>query len=78
MLVQPKKEDQEDREFIVYRDYSLRKRMPNSEKPTISAAEKLKDKKKKETELSKLQCLEVTIDEPLQGCEWVNIAEVMN
>lgn len=52
--------------------------MPNREKPTISAAEKLKDKKKKESEISKLQCLEVAIDEPLQSVEWINTAEVMN
>lgn len=78
ILVQPKKDDQEDKDLIVYRDYSLRKRLPNREKPTISAAEKLKDKKKKETEMSKLQCLEITIDEPLCGVEWVNIAEVIN
>lgn len=52
--------------------------MPNREKPNLSAAEKLKDKKKKDSEVSKLQCLEVSIDEPLQPIEWVNIAEVMN
>jgi hypothetical protein len=52
--------------------------LPNREKPVISAAEKLKDKKKKETEVSKLQCLEVAIDEPLCSVEWVNIAEVIN
>lgn len=44
----------------------------------ISAAEKLKDKKKKETELSKLHCLEIAIDEPLCSVEWVNLAEVLN
>jgi len=78
LLMQPKKDDQDDKEIIVYRDYSLRKRLPNREKPIITAAEKLKDKKKKETEISKLQCLEVSIDEPLCGVEWVNIAEVIN
>lgn len=39
---------------VSYRDYSLRKRLPNREKPTLSAAEKLKDKKKKDSEVSKL------------------------
>lgn len=78
LLVQPKKEDQADKETVIYRDYSLRNRMPNREKPTVSAAEKLKDKKKKDSEVSKLQCLEVAIDDPLQPIEWVNIAEVMN
>jgi hypothetical protein len=52
--------------------------LPNRERPVISAAEKLKDKKKKETELSKLHCLEVAIEEPLCSVEWVNLAEVLN
>jgi len=67
LLIQPKKEDQDkdDKDAIIYRDYSLRKRLPNRVKPAISAGEKLKDKKKKETEMSKLQCLEISIDEPL-------------
>jgi len=54
LLLQPKKEDQNDKETVTYRDYSLRKRLPNREKPTLSAAEKLKDKKKKDSEVSKL------------------------
>jgi hypothetical protein len=37
----------------------------------------MKEKKKK-TETSKLQCLEVAIDEPLCQVEWVNLAEVIN
>lgn len=53
-MLQPKKEDQNDKETVTYRDYSLRKRLPNREKPTLSAAEKLKDKKKKDSEVSKL------------------------
>lgn len=55
LLLQPKKEDQSDKDkTVTYRDYSLRKRLPNREKPTLSAAEKLKDKKKKDSEVSKL------------------------
>jgi hypothetical protein len=56
LLLQPKKEDQnaDDKKTVSYRDYSLRKRLPNREKPTLSAAEKLKDKKKKDSEVSKL------------------------
>lgn len=78
LLVQPKKEDQVDKDQVVYRDYSLRKRLPAGEKPIASAADKLKEKKKKESEISKLQCLEIAIDDPLQSIEWVNIAEIMN
>ena len=63
----------------MYRDYSLRKRLPNREK-LQSAADKLKvgDKKKKDTEVSKLQCLEVAIEDPICNVEWVNIAEIIN
>ena len=63
---------------MTYRDYSLRKRLPNREKQAQSVADKLKEKKKKESEVSKLQCLEVAIDEPLQPIEWLNISMVMN
>ena len=29
LVLQPKKEDQTDKDWVTYRDYSLRKRMPN-------------------------------------------------
>lgn len=32
ILCQPKKDDQNDKDVIVFRDYSLRKRLPNREK----------------------------------------------
>lgn len=78
LLVQPKKEDQSDKDTIVFRDYSLRKRLPCKPKPELTAGEKLKEKKKKETEISKLQCLEIALDEPLCSIEWVHVAEVLN
>lgn len=79
LLIQPKREDQDDADLVVYRDYSLRKRIPNRDR-VISATENIKvgDKKKKEQEISKLQCLEVAIEEPIVDVEWVNIAEIMN
>jgi hypothetical protein len=49
LLTQPKKEDQDDKDWIVYRDYSLRKRLPNRE-CIVSTGDKIKDKKKKEIE----------------------------
>ena len=33
LLIQVKKEDQYDKELIIYRDYSLRKRIETAEKP---------------------------------------------
>lgn len=87
LLIQPidkkdktadKEKKEKDKDMIVYRDYSLRKRLPNREKPQISAAEKLKDKKKKESEVSKIHSLEIDISEPLCNAEWFQIAEVLN
>jgi hypothetical protein len=75
-LAQPKKDDQDDKDWIICRDYSLRKRLPNREK--FPHAADVKSKKKKESELSKLQCLEIALEEPLCGLEWQNLSEVIN
>jgi hypothetical protein len=42
LIVQPKKDDQPEKDLICYRDYSLRKRMHTREKPALSATEQLK------------------------------------
>lgn len=65
--------------MIVYRDYSLRKRLPNRDR-FQNPSDKLKagDKKKKDQEVSKLQCLEIAIEDPICNVEWVNIAEIIN
>ena len=55
MLVFRPKEDQTEKDSIIYRDYSLRKRLPTSEKTTQSLVEQLNKKKKKsENDLQKL------------------------
>jgi hypothetical protein len=50
---------------IVYRDFSLRKRLPNQEDDAGALEKQKTSKKKKEGDQSKLQCLQVSIDEPL-------------
>lgn len=58
--------------MIVYRDYSLRKRIPTEEKKST-----LK-KKSKDWELeAKLQCLEIDNENPLSVTEWRNISAVL-
>jgi hypothetical protein len=55
LIVQPKKDDQPEKDLICYRDYSLRKRMSTREKPALSATEQIKQKKdKKAVDMSKL------------------------
>lgn len=80
LILQPKKEDQQDgSDEITYRDYSLRKRIQTGPKPVLSVTDQLRNKKnKKEGEISKLQCLEVNLEEPLANSEWFNIAQVIN
>ena len=85
IMFQPKKEDQKEKEGLIYRDYSLRKRIETAPKVVLTALQKRKNKKKKgkdEKEEApiecKLQCLEVDIEEPLCGVEWRNFAEVIN
>ncbi len=76
--------------MIMYRDYSLRKRLETSMKAPESKVDKLiankknedKDKKKDKKDKSqydqKLQCLEVDICNPLSEIEWRNFAETVD
>jgi len=47
LVFRPRKEDQNEKDFIVYRDYSLRKRLPTTEGNKLSVVEQLNKKKKK-------------------------------
>lgn len=90
MIFQPKKADQKDSDLIVYRDYSLRKRIETSMKvkenkldkmslkQRQAAAKEKQDKKGKPVHEPKLQCLEIDIETPLTDVEWRNFAEVVD
>lgn len=75
LVFQPKKDDQSEEDLIVYRDYSLRKRIPTEEKKA-SALSKKKQTKEADVE-AKLQCLEIDNDNPLSVIEWRNTATVL-
>jgi len=47
LVFRPRKEDQGEKDFIVFRDYSLRKRLSTSENAKLSVVEQLNKKKKK-------------------------------
>lgn len=88
IVFKPKKEDQtQGKDVIIYRDYSLRKRVETTPRNVIEQqamrkkASKLgkKDDDKKEDEPEpKLQCLEIDTTDPLLGNEWVNFAQVID
>ena len=67
---QPKKDDQKVKEAIIYRDYSLRKRLETQQKPEMESfgkgkAKYAKAEPKAEEPDSKLQCLEIDNENPL-------------
>ena len=87
MIFLPKKVDQKETEVIMYRDYSLRKRIETTSKVPESKVDKLiakktaeanKEKKEKNQFDQKLQCLEIDIVNPLAEIEWRNFAEVID
>ena len=87
MIFLPKKGDQREKDEIMYRDYSLRKRLETSIKaPETRMADQIsklknKDDKKSKKEKNveqKLQCLEVDITNPLSETEWTCFAEVIS
>lgn len=72
--------------MIVYRDFSLRKRLETTQKPKFigehkpkrSAINKKKEEEKVEPEHEpSLQCLEIDIEDPLSREEWNNFIAVI-
>lgn len=86
ILFLSKKADQsQGKDVIIYRDYSLRKRIETALKANavdaMAARKKMKSKRDKEDEKPhepKMQCLEVDITEPLTTEEWQNFIEVID
>jgi len=90
IIFKPLKVDQtQGKDVIVYRDYSLRKRIETGPKMVTSdlaarkkrAADKANkddDKKEKEEKKAYRQCLEVDITDPLSHDEWTNFAQVID
>lgn len=82
MVFRPKKQDQaKNSDEIVYRDFSLRKRLETTQKtnhiqehkPKRSAGNKKGEELKSEPEHEpSLQCLEIDIEQPLSREEWNN------
>jgi ssDNA-binding Zn-finger/Zn-ribbon topoisomerase 1 len=92
IIFKPMKVDQTlGKDIIVYRDYSLRKRVETTPKTSYvedalksnlnkkkSKANRESMEEKKEAEpVPNLQCLEIDINEPLSGEEWNNFTEVI-
>lgn len=80
IIFKPKKADQtQGKEVMIYRDYSLRKRIETSVKTKNADSAFGRKNKSAEPEIPEpnMQCLEVDICEPLSRDEWVNFTKVV-
>jgi len=77
ILFQPLKQDQYDKSLFVFRDYSLKKRMPTRGQGRKLTTYQQKQLEKEDEEISKLRALEIDISHPLSYIDWTNFAEVI-
>jgi len=77
LIFQPNADDKCDKDLLVYRDYSLKKRNKYfNPRYQLSAAQK-KEKEEKMMTSTKLQCLEIASDDPLSPCDWKHMATIV-
>mmetsp|Transcript_1986 Transcript_1986/g.3495 ORF Transcript_1986/g.3495 Transcript_1986/m.3495 type:complete len:125 (+) Transcript_1986:910-1284(+) len=78
LLLQVDPNDQGEKDLIVYKDYSLRKRMPNfTVKARMSALQK-KQQIEQDQVKTRLQCLEVDLETPLSTVDWNNLSLIIS
>ncbi len=73
-----KENSNENKNCIVYKDYSLRKRIPTEPKPARITAYQKKKMMDDDQEKTKLQCLEIDLEAPLSTIDWANFSLVIN
>eukprot|EP00347_Sterkiella_histriomuscorum_P001454 403371978 len=78
ILFQPLKQDQYDPQVVVYRDYSLRKRLATRPRPKKLSSYQQKKVDTEDKEQSKLRCLEIDLRQPLSTIDWQNFATVLS
>lgn len=78
ILFQPLKQDQYDKHYIVYRDYSLKKRIPTRAPNKKLTTYQQKQLEKEDEESSRLRSLEIDLFTPMSYIDWKNFAEVLS
>ena len=76
MIYQLNDEDKPTEGKMIYRDFSLRKRIPTAVQKFTSQAVKEKQSKL-ENSHTKLQCLEMNTETPLSSLDWNQIATII-
>jgi len=66
------------KECIIYKDFSLRKRIATEPKPPRITAFEKKKMMDDDQEKTKIQSLEVDLEHPLSTVDWANLTLVIN
>ena len=77
LLFQTIGSDQEDKDLIVYKDYSLRKRINTPAKPARMSAFLKKQMLEDDQEKTQLQCLAIDIETSLSTVDWTHFSQVI-
>lgn len=77
MLLFQQNVESEDKDIILYKDFSLRKRMDSSKRQARLSALEKKKALEEDQERTKLQCLEVDLATPLSTLDWQNLVHVL-
>ena len=77
LLFQYKKQEDENPEYLQYKDFSLRKRAFTLAKPKTIAPAIKKKMMEADLEFTKLQSLEIDIESPLSSLDWQNVSYVI-
>lgn len=77
LLFQTIGSDHEDKDLIVYKDYSLRKRIPTPAKPARMSAYLKKQMLEDDQEKTQLQCLSIDTETTISTCDWNNFTQVI-
>lgn len=77
LLFQIEQEIQE-KDRIIYKDFSLRRRIETQPKPARLSAFQKKTMQEEDAEKTKLQCLEIDLESPLSTIDWGNFSMVIS
>ena len=77
MLIFQENIESEDKDIILYKDYSLRKRLDAPKRATRMSAFEKKKAMEHDQERTRLQCLEVDLSNPLSTIDWQNFVHVL-
>lgn len=77
LLFQIDPDEQEDKECIMYKDFSLRRRWKTAKNDRMTVYQKKKQQEEDQV-FTRLQCSEIDIEMPFSTIDWENFTYVLN